>query len=270
MFRTPPLASCLCLTFGRPHMLREAIWCFLQQDYPHKELIVINDHPNPLMLDRDYPGVQVHNVASRFNSLGEKRNYSVRLARGAFLLVWDDDDLFLPWRISQTVTHLQSEPQKWAYKPTRAWTSVHNRDYRLAENVFHSQLGMTRAAFTSAGGYSAMNTGEDVEFEQRIPAERWIGHAAPISELIYVYRWGNTTHVSGYGLDRAGQPTGWDLVGEALHAVPGGVLTPGFASDHWHDLLQDAARNPAVDPAELDRLSRRLQPYLSSNEGDRV
>ncbi|MEZ4657920.1 MAG: glycosyltransferase family A protein [Caldilineaceae bacterium] len=37
--------SCICLTYGRPAVLEEAIYSFLQQDYQGpKELIVLNDY----------------------------------------------------------------------------------------------------------------------------------------------------------------------------------------------------------------------------------
>ena len=38
-----PFVSCLCCTYGRPILLGEAVKCFLDQDYPNKELIIIND-----------------------------------------------------------------------------------------------------------------------------------------------------------------------------------------------------------------------------------
>lgn len=41
----PPPVSCLCPTYGRVALLEEAIYAFLQQDYPGpKELIVLNDY----------------------------------------------------------------------------------------------------------------------------------------------------------------------------------------------------------------------------------
>ena len=44
-----PLVSCICPTYNRPprhqHLLEEAIASFLRQDYPNKELIVLNDCP---------------------------------------------------------------------------------------------------------------------------------------------------------------------------------------------------------------------------------
>jgi len=40
---TNPIISVCMITYDRPELLEEAIYCFLQQTYPHKELIILND-----------------------------------------------------------------------------------------------------------------------------------------------------------------------------------------------------------------------------------
>lgn len=262
MAKDAPLVSCLCPTYGRPHLLREAIWCFLQQDYPNKELVVINDHHQPLTLDRAYPGVRLHNLPQRLGNLGQKRNYTVQAARGEFLLNWDDDDLYLPWRIAETVQALLGAPEKRFFKPTRAWQSTNNRQYRLVRNLFHAQAGMRRSLFDGVGLYKEMNSGQDAELEARIPRALRIDHPAKVSDLFYVYRWGNgVTHLSGFGMDHPGKPTGWERVAERCRNVAGGQIVPGFDRDYWQELLDDAAGIPEVDGQELDRLRQRLAPY---------
>lgn len=257
-----PLVSCLCLTYARPQLLREAIWCFLQQDYPRKELIIVNDHCEPISLDREYPEIHLHNRSERFANLGQKRNFSVDASKGEILLVWDDDDLYLPWRISSTVKHLADAPQKWAFKPSRAWASTNNQGYSIARNLFHSQLGIRRAAFYLAGGYTEMNSGQDIDFERRIPKERWVRYDAPISELLYVYRWGNgVSHISGLGRDRPGHPSGWDVIAERYRNHAGGVARPGFDRDYWQELIEAASHLPEVDATQLERLTARLKPH---------
>ncbi|HWI53962.1 MAG TPA: class I SAM-dependent methyltransferase [Symbiobacteriaceae bacterium] len=263
-----PLVSCLCPTYGRPQMLREAIWSFLQQDYPNKELIIVNDHDQPVCLDREYPGVSVYNLPERLANLGEKRNHTVRLARGEILLNWDDDDLYLPWRITDSVRRLWPNPEKWAFKATRAWSSTNNKRYHISQNLFHAQIAMRRSLFDQVGWYAAMNSGQDMEFEARIPKERWLQHPATPSELLYVYRWGNgVAHISGFGRDREGKPTGWEQMAQRTRTPAGGVIRPGFDRDHWQDLLDEAAGLPAVDPTELFALTRRLEPYHSVGDG---
>ncbi len=68
-----PLVSCLCCTYGRPLLLGEAIKCFMDQDYPNKELIILNDQEGVnLKINYNKSDIIVHNIPKRFKSLGEK------------------------------------------------------------------------------------------------------------------------------------------------------------------------------------------------------
>lgn len=260
-----PLVSCLCPTYGRPELLQEAICCFLQQDYPNKELVVLNDHPNAITLDRDYPGVYVYNCSQRFQSLGQKRNDLVRRARGDFLMNWDDDDLYLPWRISEMMKHLYPAADKWFCKPTQAWRSTNNGNYRLNQSHFHGQAAMRRILFDELGGYAEMNVGEDLDLEARVPRERRIVYRAQPSELCYVYREGNgIAHISEFRMDQPGRPTSWERMADRYRDRAGGLLIPGFGRNHWQDVLEAARTAPGVDPVQLFLLTRRLEPYLGT------
>lgn len=110
---TLPLVSCLCVTQGRADKLRRAIGCFLAQTYPNRELLVL------------YPrdDAETHGVLSAFKgeatirqhtlgtdsglTLGEKRNLSIRLCRGEYFCLWDDDDWYHPQRIQTQLLALQ-------------------------------------------------------------------------------------------------------------------------------------------------------------------
>ncbi len=93
-------ASCICLTYARPDVLEEAIYSFLQQDYSGpKELVILNDYDQQI-LEFDHPEVRVINLPKRLHTVGEKRNMAVALAAHDLLFVWDDDDIYLPHRLS--------------------------------------------------------------------------------------------------------------------------------------------------------------------------
>ena len=99
-----PGVSCLCLTYGRPAQLEEAIESFLRQEYAGaKELIVLNDYAEQ-HLRCDRPDVRVVNIARRFRTVGEKYNAAAALATHDLLFVWDDDDLYLPHRLAFRAT----------------------------------------------------------------------------------------------------------------------------------------------------------------------
>ena len=101
----------MCLTFGRPRLIvEEAVYSFLNQDYGgDKELLILNDFDRQAYAF-NHPQVIVVNVPSRFHTVGEKRNAAAALCRHDLLAVWDDDDIFLPHRLSFSVS--MYDPQK--------------------------------------------------------------------------------------------------------------------------------------------------------------
>lgn len=104
-----PLISCICATFGRPpseqHLIEEALQSFLLQDYPNKELIIVNDCPGQELVC-DAPGVRVVNAQAHFASLGDKLDAAVALAGGGLIAIWDDTSISLPWRLSLSLQML--------------------------------------------------------------------------------------------------------------------------------------------------------------------
>jgi glycosyltransferase involved in cell wall biosynthesis len=197
--------SCLCLTYGRPTLLEEAIESFLRQRWHGpKELLVVNDHPDQHLVF-EHPEVIVFNLAKRLRTLGEKRNFSVAVARYDNLLVWDDDDIYLPWRIEETMKTL---PQNRFYKCPNAWCVrggvwLEEPEY----NLFHGGTAYTRWLFEAAGGYGFLDEGEDADLEWRFQhvtdkkGEYWKHTILPRERIYYVYRWGHGSyHATGNSL----------------------------------------------------------------------
>lgn len=98
-----PLVSCLMVTRGHLVPAQFAVAAFLQQTWGNRELVVVIDQAqSPLMtwlsLLQD-PRIRVL-VPPPGLPLGELRNQSVAAAQGEFVMVWDDDDLSDPDRIT--------------------------------------------------------------------------------------------------------------------------------------------------------------------------
>ena len=186
-------ASCLCLTYGRPALLEEAIESFIRQDWDGpKELIVLNDHPKQKLVF-EHSEVRVFNLESRVATLGEKRNLSVKLAQYDQLLIWDDDDIHLPWRISESMKGLAESPY---FKCPQLWIFENGAIYRYISEIeewYHCTAAYSRSLFEELGGYRAINTGEDVTFDLRLKGSRAVGKfwrlsELPVERLYYIYR----------------------------------------------------------------------------------
>jgi glycosyltransferase involved in cell wall biosynthesis len=198
----PPPVSCICLTYGRPELLEEAIYSFLQQDYAGpKELIVLNDYDQQL-LAFEHPEVRVINLPKRIRTVGEKRNMAVALASHDLLFGWDDDDICLPHRLSLSVERF--EPAKGYFKAGSAWFWNNGQLSGPYSNVFHGISCWSRKLFDAVRGYGAAGSGEDLVFEQRLkgqfPGSTRASDIRP-EEIYYIYRWGGTGsyHLSQFG-----------------------------------------------------------------------
>src|SRR5215211_6583643 len=204
-----PLVSCICPTYNRPpryqHLLEEAIASFLRQDYPNKELIVLNDCPGQELIC-DEPGVRVVNVPKRFPSIGDKQNAAVGLARGELIAPWDDDDISLPWRLSLSVERLGDgdyfNPRSYWFLDNEGLHFDHPVGYANNASLFR------RAAFEGVGGYPSKRLGADAALDAAFSG---LAHAVDArrgdkelrrSEWFYIYRWGvSPVHMSGSGVE---------------------------------------------------------------------
>lgn len=93
-------------TGDRPAFMKQAIHYFLKQDYPNKELLVVDDG-NEAVSEMIPDEVQIRYV--RLNKklkLGTKRNICVEESRGDLIMHWDDDDWFASYRITCQVNEL--------------------------------------------------------------------------------------------------------------------------------------------------------------------
>ncbi len=98
-----PLVSCIMPTYNRRAYVPRAIRYWQAQDYPHAELIIIDDGTDPVedLVPAD-PRARYIRPAER-KTIGAKRNLACEQARGDLLINWDDDDWSAPWRVSYQV-----------------------------------------------------------------------------------------------------------------------------------------------------------------------
>lgn len=210
-----PAVSCICLTYGRPQVLEEAIYAFLQQDYAgSKELIILNDYAEQTLVF-EHPEVQVINSSKRFRTVGEKMNVAVALASHDLLFVWDDDDIYLPHRLRFSTEHFDAE--KGFFKPDKAWLWNNGGLRGPLKNLFHVGSCWSRRLFDGVRGYVADGTGYDLVFEEQLakhfPGSTQTYDISPV-DIYYIYRWDGTGsyHMSRCGSYKAGENVGHEQV----------------------------------------------------------
>lgn len=105
-----PLVICIMPTRGRQEMALKAQQCFIEQDYPNKELLILDDYSDPsfIMPLLFRPSRRIHYRVTDIRNIAEKRNVCVSLAAHADLIChWDSDDISAPNRLSSQVNQLQ-------------------------------------------------------------------------------------------------------------------------------------------------------------------
>jgi glycosyltransferase involved in cell wall biosynthesis len=165
-----PLVSCIMPTFNRRRFVPQAIRYFLLQDYPEKELLVLDDGDDSVgdLMPKD-SRIRYFRL-ERSTVLGEKRNLACAEARGEIIAHWDDDDWMAQWRLSYQVKNLLSQSadacglaQLLFYQPesNRAWQYYYEKGGRTW--IAGGTLCYTRA-FWRRNPFAKVNIGEDTRF----------------------------------------------------------------------------------------------------------
>jgi glycosyltransferase involved in cell wall biosynthesis len=109
-----PLVSVVVPTRDRPALLKRAVAAVLGQDYPGKiECVVVFDQSPPQLPEglTVSPGRSLRAVGNqRTPGLAGARNTGITVARGQLVAHCDDDDEWLPGKLSAQVSDLASTP----------------------------------------------------------------------------------------------------------------------------------------------------------------
>ena len=80
-------------TCDRRRFVGRAIRYFLEQDYPNRELVVVDDGADSVadLIPADDARIRYVRL-SEHHTIGAKRNLGCGQARGELIVHWDDDD----------------------------------------------------------------------------------------------------------------------------------------------------------------------------------
>ncbi|MCP4215047.1 MAG: glycosyltransferase, partial [bacterium] len=91
--------SCIMPTYNRRSFVPKTIEYFLRQDYPNRELIIVDDGTDAIedLVPQD-PRIRYLGLTKK-HTIGAKRNLAITNARGQIIIHWDDDDWMATHRI---------------------------------------------------------------------------------------------------------------------------------------------------------------------------
>jgi glycosyltransferase involved in cell wall biosynthesis len=210
----------VCPTYGRIPFLNRMVASFLSQTHDDKHLVIVNDDVNVKLVCNE-PSVTCINLDTKI-LLPQKRNLGNGFNYSDIIMPFDDDDIFMPNRMTNHVNKHIANPALDAYCKTISYT--------LYGDVFgHGPCSPTVCSYTrkcwmEVGGYKAtMNAGEDQEFMNKIPNKIMVN--VP-EELDFVYNYGNINYHASYADDSEvsgiaeRQLKSMDLVGKEYVIVP--------------------------------------------------
>lgn len=200
-----PLISAKCITYGRVDTLEESLHSFLQQDYPNKEMIIVNDYPEQ-KLKFEHPKVKIFNLYHTFSTIGDKENLATRLCSGEIICQWDDDDIALPNHMSNVAKLMTDD-----YHLLHWGTGVYYGGDKIEEVgwIGNSGLAFRKSVWEEIGGHPIENAGYDMTFVQKIHKlgmDKTLIAKIPKEDASWFYMWGpRCYHMSGEGTDKPGK-----------------------------------------------------------------
>ena len=193
-----PKVSCYCATYGRTKLLEEAIHSFLIQDYDgQKELVILNDFSEQTLFF-DHPEIKIINLKERIVPLSKKFNSCISYCTGEYIFVWEDDDIYLPWKISLSIKKIN---EHGIFHTGDAFIEQDTNKLAQCRNLHHSSLCMNVDCWKSVNYYEILETDRcdlDVNIFARIA--RKYGHihqAVNPEEIFYIYRFGSSQDYHG-------------------------------------------------------------------------
>ncbi len=197
-----PVVSVIMPCYKQAEFLREAVASVVAQTFTDWELIIVDDgSPDDTAgtaqaIIAAHPGRVIRLLRKPNGGVSEARNAGIRMARGAYILPLDADDMIRPTMLEKTVLLLESNPAiAIAYTDITHFGAVDRTiqaaEFDAAKIPINNQLNCCslyrREAWERSGGYRSLYWGyEDWDF--------WVGctaaglRAARVPESLLLYR----------------------------------------------------------------------------------
>lgn len=176
-----PIVSCIMPTANRQEFLPKSIKYFLEQDYPYKEIVIVDDGAvsNLHLLPNLYSIRYFY--SNTVQLIGAKRNFACKKAIGSIIMHWDDDDWYAPdWITFQVNTLLKSGADICGLNHIEFYSLKKNKFY-IKKNTNSGNKELTGAtlaykkSFWIKHPFMNIQIGEDLLFVQNTKA-RIVAH----------------------------------------------------------------------------------------------
>ena len=189
----------ICPTFRRSKMIPNVLAMWNRQDYPaaDRHLIILDD--GGTFDEQHGDNWSVITLPERVATIGQKFGQCCELARSHnpdAIVVWEDDDVYLPWHLSAAATTLGDHDVSC---PSLVLADDGGGGLHESNAIgrHHGAWSFTVAAYDRSGGYPHIDDAFDFAFRQRLlDADCSIGDPISIAPISYVYRWFTTGYAN--------------------------------------------------------------------------
>jgi len=226
------------MTYGRTWLLAEAIEAYIRQDYlGPSELIVVNDFTDmTITVDCEQYGdrIKIINLPKRMPSLNDKFDLGVEVAQYPLIAMWDDDDICLPHRLSQSVDAWQQLGEPGYISLSHHYNYSQGRQPQIVARGVHGSDMFTRDTYVALDG-SQGSGHNDQNFVTKAKEDGIFAIFDNSSAPCYVYRWGGITgHQSCYGgsVESSMQRFHLDVVRDPRFLTGKIMIVPAWSQDY--------------------------------------
>ncbi len=268
--RTVPLVSCIMPTHNRRLFVPQAIRYFQRQDYPNKELVVVDDGADPVgdLIPAD-ERIRYLRLPRKV-TIGEKRNRAVEASRGSIVVHFDDDDWHGAGRLTcqlEPLLHGEAEvcglDTGWLLNVLdgQFWSCAGNLHARMFyADVHGGSIGYKREVWQHQARFPQINLAEDAAFLRRVAGRTRIRKVLNPGVFVYVRHDDNAwAFICGQLID----PSSWQQVEPPPFIAPDlefytGILRTLDTDASRQKRLGDALRLGRRYPEALERYERAL------------
>jgi glycosyltransferase involved in cell wall biosynthesis len=207
-----PLVSALMPTYNRRDFFPRAMKCFLSQDYPNLELVVLDDGEDSIKnLLPDNPRIKHYHELPKKNH-GQKMNRCFELMQGEIGIVFDDDDWYPANRISRQIIPMIENPALEITGTTTLYYYVHgtNKAYQYSSPSSIAWLASiaVRKSTWERHHFDAIPGGADYNFQKQTPRENRLD----LHDPALVIAASHTTNACKKTLTNGYTPVPWETI----------------------------------------------------------
>ena len=222
--------SVIVATYKREKELKQALLSLCNQDYNDFEIVLVDDNGqeewnkkvNEIVnsVQSDYPDIKLQYIVNSPNQGSAKtRNIGIEKAEGKYITFLDDDDIYLPSKISNQVAFMQennldycvtdldlfNQEEKLIDKRTRSFikeTSTEAlRIYHLKYHITGTDTMMFKKEYLDKiGGFAPIDVGDEFYLMQRaIEGKGKFGYLPKCDVKAYIHTGENEGVSSGQG-----------------------------------------------------------------------